>query len=471
MKRLTVITALIFCFCVSPTRTHAQVQDSFITLNKRHLKANVSSLTFSVLLNRTNRYFLASGRDWADINFDRWKQNLQQWPEWDWDLYTTNWYAHPFQGAIYYNTSRSLKLGYGESIGYALLGTSLWEYLGEDLPPSYNDFYTTFLGGIYMGEVLYRLSENILDDRVYGKKRLSKELLAALVNPGGGLSRLMYGEIKDHHSITNHLRVPMQSKLSVSSIYMLSSSKESIQTLIPNLEYSVDYGLIDKGKINYSPFEMFWLRSWLRFDKVDQDRNEVQVPIPFFNIKSTAVIHGRNIFSNDTGFYLMALFQDYDYYKTFSFEFAAISFSVGFLQVLKYNKAGIQNRIQFGGIALSAISSDAVDLIRPDDQGDERDYTMGHGYMFKYNGLLDLNGVGRLSIAYDYWNTFIGSGLNGTESNYQIEFKYEYPITSSFSVASSFLRYSRRGEYQYDSTDYKYADHNSEVEIHVIYSF
>ena len=451
--------------------THAQVQDSFVNLNKRHLRANVSSLSFSIFLNRANRYFLASGRDWADISFDRWKQNLSQWPEWDWDLYTTNWFAHPLQGAIYYNTARSLKLGYLESMGYAFLGTSIWEYLGEDLPPSYNDFFTTFLGGIHMGEVLFRLSENILDDRSYGRKRFSKELLASMVNPGGGLSRLMYGQMNDHYLFPNHYRSPLRSKLTVSGIYMLSTSKESFQSLIPNLMYSVDYGSISKSRVNYSPFDLFWFKAWLRFDKFDQDAKRAQIPIPYFNLKSSAVIHGKTVGLNKSKTEIIALFQDYDYFKTYTYDLSSIAFTVGFVQLLESKELVLTNRFQFGGIAMSAIRSEAIDFVRPDDQGDERDYTMGSGYLFKINSRLDFKQYGRIDLVYDYWKTYVHSGPSGTEDIYQFSIEYSIPVSNRYSFSIAFSHYNRRGDYRHEMIDNPYKDHNTEISSSVVYLF
>jgi hypothetical protein len=41
----------------------------------------------------------------------------------------------------------------------------MWEYFGENTRPSFNDVINTPVNGAFFGEILYRLSSNILDDR------------------------------------------------------------------------------------------------------------------------------------------------------------------------------------------------------------------------------------------------------------------------------------------------------------------
>ncbi|MBU4308132.1 MAG: DUF3943 domain-containing protein, partial [Acidobacteria bacterium] len=45
------------------------------------------------------------------------------------------------------------------------MGSLLWEYFGETTRPAYNDIINTTFSGALFGEILYRLSSNILDDR------------------------------------------------------------------------------------------------------------------------------------------------------------------------------------------------------------------------------------------------------------------------------------------------------------------
>ena len=70
----------------------------------------------------------------------------------------------------------------------------MWEYFGENSGPSYNDIINTPVNGAFLGEILYRLSSNILDDRTRGFQRVSREVAAGFINPIRGLNRLIQGK-------------------------------------------------------------------------------------------------------------------------------------------------------------------------------------------------------------------------------------------------------------------------------------
>jgi hypothetical protein len=60
--------------------------------------------------------------------------------------------------------------------------------------PSVNDVVTTTLGGIAVGEVLWRLSNVLLDDSSSGLERALRETGALVVNPAYGVHRLASGD-------------------------------------------------------------------------------------------------------------------------------------------------------------------------------------------------------------------------------------------------------------------------------------
>jgi len=447
----------------------SQVNDSITVPGHRHLKANFSQLLFNVTLNRANRYLIPTGKDWSDVSWGSWKENLGMWPSVDWDLYTTNWFAHPYQGAIYYNAARSLKMDYLYSMAYAGLGTTVWEYLGEDLPPSANDFATNILGGIYLGEIMYRLSENILDDRTYGGKRRKKEILAALINPMGGFNRLAFGELGQHTLFKNHLDFPLISSLSISNSYMLSTSRHSNQRIIPLVEYELIYGQLKPGNRNYSPFELFWLRSWLRFDKYDQEKDGFQIAKPFLNISSSALIHGFSPANTRSSTKLIGLFQDYEFLKSYTYELAVIAFSGGTIQEFKTDKSTISSRIQFGLIALGAVESLAIDWVRPEDHEEDRDYVMGYGFNFKWNNSVGFTSGITLRSSYDYWLLPVTSGPDGTESLHRLILDFSISLNHTISIGSRYTYYSRSGSYNHSGLKTHLDDHNSELALNIIF--
>lgn len=132
--------------------------------------------------------------DWSDVNPEVWKRNLTGSFEWDADKFTANQLDHPYHGGIYYNIGRDNGFTYWESGVLTFLGSLQWEVFGENNPPSTNDIINTSLGGLAVGEVLYRLSSMILDNGATGWKRGGLEAAAGLLNPGRGLSRVVRGE-------------------------------------------------------------------------------------------------------------------------------------------------------------------------------------------------------------------------------------------------------------------------------------
>jgi hypothetical protein len=127
-----------------------------------------------------------------DVNLTTWKHNLTEPWWWDGDQFSTNGFAHPYMGAIYYNLARSNGLGFWESFGYAFGGSLMWEEFGETEHPAVNDQITTPWAGTILGEILWRLSNRILDA---GGEHPSMwhEFGALALNPAGGFNRIIYG--------------------------------------------------------------------------------------------------------------------------------------------------------------------------------------------------------------------------------------------------------------------------------------
>ncbi len=115
-------------------------------------------------------------------------------PWWyDEDKFATNQFGHPYQGHMYFSTARSLGQGFWTSFLHAGFGSLLWEMAGELEPPSVNDQITTTVAGSFLGEILYRLSNRILDGGG-GSPSAWRKLAAAAVEPIGGFNRLLYGQ-------------------------------------------------------------------------------------------------------------------------------------------------------------------------------------------------------------------------------------------------------------------------------------
>lgn len=132
--------------------------------------------------------------DFAYINIHTIKKNLKHGFVFDNDQMGTNMFLHPYHGSLYYNSARSNGFNYWESGLFALGGSAMWELFMENEYPSINDIIATPIGGLSLGEVFYRTSDLVLDDRRTGRNRFGRELAGFIIAPTRGLSRIISGD-------------------------------------------------------------------------------------------------------------------------------------------------------------------------------------------------------------------------------------------------------------------------------------
>src|SRR2546425_1270593 len=135
-------------------------------------------------------------QDWARSGTRVWGQHLRLGWEWDEDAFTTNMFAHPYHGGLYFNAARSNGVDFFQSVPYAIMGSWTWEYFGEKYRPSLNDWFMTSFGGITLGEMFHRVSSTIRDNGARGRGRTLRELAALPMDPIGGFNRLLRGQWK-----------------------------------------------------------------------------------------------------------------------------------------------------------------------------------------------------------------------------------------------------------------------------------
>ncbi len=139
-------------------------------------KPAVEVLGINVFVNGLDR---AMGLDFSHVGPSTWNYNINKGWEWDADRFGINFFGHPYTGSMYFNAARSQGYNYFQSIPYAIGGSLMWEYFGEATRPSYNDLVNTPVNGAFLGEIFYRLSSNILDDRTRGSNRVFREIIQA----------------------------------------------------------------------------------------------------------------------------------------------------------------------------------------------------------------------------------------------------------------------------------------------------
>ncbi|GGK78568.1 hypothetical protein GCM10011405_28040 [Rufibacter glacialis] len=351
-----------------------------------------------------NRYIAKA--DYGYVSVDSWKRNLRSEPEWDTDEFGINFIGHPYQGTLYFNAARSQGYNYWQSLPFAVGGSLTWEYFGENTLPSYNDMIYTPLNGAALGEILYRLSSNILDDRTTGRERAVREVAAGLVNPVRGLNRLLQGKTfqvtnrevyeKEPINVTLFAGVHRQNERQ-DEVFGSSDTKAMVNV---QLDYGNPFEL-QKRK----PFDLFRLRA--EFSKGGDDTSAGTIN----NITGYGILFGRNSSLGKLDV-LTGLFQYYDYWNTRNFDLGALGFGPGLFTRLPLSKqVSLYTNAHVGVIPLAGNST----RFAPDANG-LRDYVYTTGLHGKIESTLSL---GRHATAafvyYHYWlNTF--EGLEGNNS-------------------------------------------------------
>lgn len=143
--------------------------------------------------------FIEKG-EYAYISWNSIKENFRHGFEWDNDYLGTNMFAHPYSGSLYYNAGRSNGFNYWQSSLFAIGGSAMWEMFMEKEYPSTNDIIATPIGGAALGEVLYRTSDLVIDDRSTGGERFGRELACFVISPMRGFTRIVTGRAWQHRA-------------------------------------------------------------------------------------------------------------------------------------------------------------------------------------------------------------------------------------------------------------------------------
>jgi hypothetical protein len=132
--------------------------------------------------------------EWAKFTLKSWGDNLTLPWQWDNNAFLNNQFSHPYHGAMYFNSARTNGYNFWQSAPWAFAGSLTWELFGEVWAPAPNDLANTTLGGITLGEMLYRVSSLTLDNEATGFDRVVREVTAGLLNPVRGFNRVVRGE-------------------------------------------------------------------------------------------------------------------------------------------------------------------------------------------------------------------------------------------------------------------------------------
>ncbi len=160
---------------------------------KNYARAGAEVVLLEVLPWAWGRY--VANEPSAYISWDSLQRNWHAGFGWDRDKFSTNQWSQPYQGSLFFNAGRTNGLSFWESTLAAAVGSTIWEYGMSNELPATNDLVNATLGGASRGEVAFRLSRMLLDNKASGSSRLWREIGAAVLNPVGSFNRLLDGQL------------------------------------------------------------------------------------------------------------------------------------------------------------------------------------------------------------------------------------------------------------------------------------
>ena len=380
---------------------------------KKHpWKAAIETFGINVLVQSFDRFILDA--DFAQISFNSIKHNIKNGFVWDNDQFSTNLFAHPYHGGLYFNAARSNGMNFWESIPYSFCGSLMWETTCEIEPPAINDLIATTMGGICIGEVTYRISDMILDDSKRGGARFWRELLAGVVCPIKALNRIISGDAwkvrHRYYKYHDYDRIPVNVNVSAGARYLADNNSFVRGEWNPYINVALTYG---------DPFS-----------------ERARKPYDYFSADVTFGLSGNQPLISDvhllgricgvpitTGDGMQAevgIFQHFNYYDSqpvkdgssdvpYRISEAA---AVGPGVIYRFPQLGyitkLEQRIFFDAILLGGSLTDYYNVI-------DRDYNLGSGFSAKVGTTLDFGIYGSLIINADYYRIYTWKGYEGKD--------------------------------------------------------
>jgi hypothetical protein len=282
---------------------------------KSYLIPALEIVGFDVLLNLFDRVYF--GCCDYDVDLSSIKRNLHRgWSE-DRDEFTVNQLGHPYQGSMYHGFARASGLSYWQGLAYTFVGSIFWEIAGETTRPSKNDQISTGIGGSFLGEALFRISNFWLEQET--GSRFWREVVAAAISPPVGFNRLAFDQRFDGLFPSKDPQYYSRIHLGlVSATQDRRGGSGEIDRHEGIVDVALDYGLPGKPGYTYNrPFDYFSFQA------------AASTAIGFESVSTYGLLLGKGY---DLGKYyrgIWGLYGSYSYLAPQIFRFATTGLSLG----------------------------------------------------------------------------------------------------------------------------------------------
>lgn len=405
-------------------------------------------------IHAVNRFVM--NESYAKTNLHSIGTNLTSGFTWDSDNFQLNQLGHSCQGTLFYNAARSNGMNFWQSLPFALTGSLVWEMMGENESPSINDLITTTVAGAAMGETAHRLAARIIREHEQGPRRFIREVSAALIDPAGGITRLLTGRAWKVKSGQGNTASEAEDdsdapRLMVGACYLAVTDESQAAHPHPFFAFTMDYGQAADGERHDTPYDFFSAEAALTFGKGQPLVSHIQVT---GRLCSMPIVDSKKVFG-DFGLYQYFAYDDSrlpdDSAKPSPFpygEMASVGPGVAFVFPRLTSSLTAEQRFFAKGVALGASKSDYYKM------GD-RDYNFGSGYGAAMMSRLTWQRVGMLQLDANYLHLFTWNNRLGDNSNtrlFNIGLKARVGISRLFSLMMGASLISRHSYYhQYPS--------------------
>lgn len=397
----------------------AQLPDSAYVYNnpayhiKKHpWRAAIETVGLNVLVWGFDRFVM--NEEFARVNFKTIKNNIKTGFVWDNDQFSTNLFAHPYHGSLYFNTARSNGLNFWQSAPYSLAGSLMWEFCGEREPAAINDLMATTFGGIALGEVTNRLSLLILNDSKRGFNRVWREFVGFLASPVRGFNRLITGEMwkhkTSHYKYHNFEKLPIDFSVGIGDRYLANDNYMFHGEHTAYIELNLDYG-DPFSKEETAPYDHFTLDALFNVTGNQPIVSEVNL---------MAKLWGKQLRTTTGMEMLFGVFQHFNYYDSeavmdgtdnIPFKISeAASLGPGMIYefpiVNHYVK--VEQGIFVNGILLGGGLTDYYNVI-------DRNYNMGSGFSIKNRTSINFGRYGNFILNLHHFQIFTWKGYEGKD--------------------------------------------------------
>lgn len=370
-----------------------------------------------------------SDEHWSKISFKSIKNNFNKGFVWDDNTFGMNQFLHPYHGSAYFNAARSNGLSFWESAPYAFGGSLIWESAFEVELPAYNDLINTTLSGIILGEITYRMSNQIIDESTVGFERFTREFTAFLINPIHGLNRLVKGKMwRDGN---NKIKTNSFIKLSLGLNSLFINRKLSEGYAYIFTAFDLDYGNKFSVSAHKNPFDYIKIHSEISFTNSDN----------IIGISASGVLWDWRIRSLNTSKYIFGLYKEFDYLENIIYKFTATSLAAELTNKKVFTKSSYLQ----SSIGLSAIFMGGTNSIYSKEV--LMNYNLGPGLGFRVSAELELSKSLSVNFKYKQYWIYVVNGVSSNEFIGLFNLGINYSILKNNSVGFNVVLYERYGIY------------------------